>query len=171
MKKEFLKGFTMLLAIVAVAFATAVAAIAQERRSSSANTTNNLAAAIPFEFSVDYKTMPAGDYLVQTVATAGNGVLIQSVDGKTSALRPSESIERTQNRATARLVFHRYGQRYFLAEVWCGSDTAGRQLTKSSDELALENEHESNSSRSEQARTSYEIVEVAVVIQNLAKLR
>ncbi len=166
MKKEFLKGLTMLLAVVAVALASALVANAQSSAKS-----NNLVVVIPFEFSIDYKTMPAGDYLVQTVESAGNGVLVSSVDGKTSALRPSEAIERLENRAQARLVFHRYGQRYFLAEVWGGGDSTGRQLAKSRDELAFEREEESNSSSSERARTSYEIVEVAAVIPSLAKLR
>lgn len=166
MKKEFLKGLSMLLAIVVFAFVTAVAANGQ----SSAKAANHVLAVIPFEFSVDYKTMPAGEYVLQTVATAGNGLLIQSVDGNSSTLRPSEAIERLHDRANARLVFHRYGQRYFLAEVWSGGDTAGRQLTKSRDEIDLERE-ESNSSRSEQARGSYEIIEVAAVKQSLAKLR
>ncbi|HWN10696.1 MAG TPA: hypothetical protein VNO50_15765 [Pyrinomonadaceae bacterium] len=170
MKKEFLKGLTMLLAIVAVAFATAVAANAQVSRVASSETSNNLMAVIPFEFTLDYKTMPAGEYLVQTLGTAGNGLLIQSIDGKTSAFRPSEAIERERNRGNARLVFHRYGERYFLSQVWCGGDSAGRQLMKSRDELDLEREVASINSKSEQAQSSYEIIEVAA-IQNLAKLR
>lgn len=164
MKKEFLKGLTMLLGIVALAFVTAVASNAQ-----SANKADRLVANIPFEFSVDYKTMPAGEYSVQTVATAGDSLLIQSADGKTSALRPSEASERLK-KVTARLVFHRYGQRYFLAEVWSGGDAAGRKLMKSRDELDIERERASTISKSDLAQSSYEIVEV-LATQNLAKLR
>lgn len=175
MKKEFLKGLTMLLTIIAVAFVTAVAANAQVSRVASNETSSNLMAAIPFEFTLDYKTMPAGEYFLQTLGTAGNGLLIQSIDGKTSAFRPSEAIEGVRNqpvrnRGNARLVFHRYGERYFLAEVWCGGDSAGRQLMKSRDEQQLEREVASINSRSEQAQTSFERIEVAA-IQNLAKLR
>ena len=170
MKKEFLKGLTMLLAIVAIAFATAVAANAQVSRVAANETANNLMAVIPFEFTLDYKTMPAGEYLVQTLGTAGNGLLIQSIDGKTSAFRPSEALEQVRNRTNARLVFHRYGDRYFLSQVWCGGDSAGRQLMKSRDEIDLEREAARINSRSEQARSSYEVIEVAAR-QNLAKLR
>lgn len=168
MKKEFLKGITMLLSIVALAFATAVASSAQSSNK-SAKSAQQVIADIPFEFSIDYKTMPAGEYTVQTVATAGDALFIQSADGRTSALRPSEATERLQNNVAARLVFHRYGQRYFLAEVWTGGDAVGRRLTKSRDELAIESELASTISKSELAQSSYEAVEVQA-IQILAKL-
>lgn len=154
MKKELLKGVTMLLGIVVLAFVTAVAANAQSVNSAAKSSISRLVADIPFEFSVDYKTMPAGKYTLQTVSTASDALLIQSVDGKTSALRPSEAADRSQKIVPARLVFHRYGERYFLAEVWNG-DGFGRQLMKSGDELATERE--------------YETVEI-VATRNLAKL-
>ncbi|MBC8032032.1 MAG: hypothetical protein H7Z16_18255 [Pyrinomonadaceae bacterium] len=166
MKKRFLKSMTMLLAIVALAFITAVASNAQ----SASKSARQLVADIPFEFSIDYKTMPAGEYVVQTVATAGDGLLIQSADGKNSALRPSEATERLQKNVAARLVFHRYGQRYFLAEVWNGADKAGRQLMKSRDELAIERELANISSKSELAQSCYETVEV-LAKQTLAMIR
>jgi hypothetical protein len=78
MKKKFLKCLTMLLGIFAVAFVTAVASNAQSSNSAANKSARQLVADIPFEFSIDYKTMPAGEYVVQTVATAGDGLLIQS---------------------------------------------------------------------------------------------
>jgi hypothetical protein len=68
----------MLLGIFAVAFVTAVASNAQSSNSAANKSARQLVADIPFEFSIDYKTMPAGEYVVQTVATAGDGLLIQS---------------------------------------------------------------------------------------------
>jgi hypothetical protein len=75
-----------------------------------------------------------------------------------------------QKNAAARLVFHRYGQRYFLAEVWNGADKVGRQLMKSRDELAIERELASISSKSEMAQSCYETVEV-LAKQTLAMVR
>ena len=157
MKKELLKGFTMLMLIVVLALATAVA-------SANAQPANKLVADIPFEFSVDYKTMPAGEYSVQTVATAGDALMIQSADGKTTVLRPCEATERAGKKAAARLVFHRYGQRYFLAEVWNGAG-AGQQLMKSRSEHDIEQELASITSKSELAQKSYEIVEVLATVR------
>ena len=126
MKKELAKGITMLALIVTLALVTAVVSA----NAQSANN-NKVVANVPFEFSVGYKSMPAGEYSVQTIASDGNGLLIQSTDGKISALRLSDTTDTTpasKDRAHARLVFHRYGERYFLAEVWNGADNTGRVL-------------------------------------------
>jgi len=158
MKKELLKGFTMLMLIVVLALATAVA-------SANAQSSNKVVADIPFEFSVGYKTLPAGEYSVQTVTSAGNALMIQSADGKTSALRLSDATERMKNKAHARLVFHRYGERYFLAEVWNGIDKTGRQLLKSQEESAIEREFASISAKSETPKNTYETVEVLAALR------
>lgn len=161
MKKELLKGFTMLMLIVVLALATAVA-------SANAQSSNKVVADIPFGFSVGYKTMPAGEYSVQTVATAGDALMIQSGDAKISALRLSEATDRMKNKTHARLVFHRYGERYFLAEVWNGTDTSGRQLMKSLEERAIEQELAGIAAKSEQSetgQTTYETVEVVAVLR------
>jgi hypothetical protein len=158
MKKELLKGFTMLMLIVVLALATAVV-------SANAQPANKVVADIPFEFSVGYKALPAGEYAVKTVTTAGNGLIIQSADGNTSALRLSQETERMKDKTHARLVFHRYGERYFLAEVWNGVDRTGRQLLKSQEESAIEREFASISTKSETAKNSYETVEVLAALR------
>ena len=158
MNKELLKGFTMLMLIVVLALATAVA-------SANPQSVNSVVADIPFEFSVGYKTLPAGEYSVRTVTTAGDALMIQSADGKSSAVRLSEATERTKNKSHARLVFHRYGERYFLAEVWNGADRSGRQLLKSQEERAIERELASISAASATAKNTYETVEVIASIR------
>jgi len=134
MKREFLKGFTMLVLVVTLALTLAVVS------ANGQSTANRVVANVPFEFSVGYKTLPAGDYSVRSILSSGNGLLIQSTDGNISALRLSEATRSIKEKPKARLVFHRYGQRYFLAEVWNGVDNAGRQLTKSQEERALASE-------------------------------
>ena len=160
MKREFLKGFTMLVLIVTLALATAaVSANAQP-------TANRVVANVPFEFSVGYKTLPAGDYSVQSIVSC-DGLLIQSADGKVSALRLSDTTRQIKDKPKARLVFHRYGERYFLAEVWNDVEKAGRQLTKSQEERAIANELMLAAARENAHATKdiYEIVEVAAVLR------
>jgi hypothetical protein len=70
-----------------------------------------------------------------------------------------------KNKTPARLVFHRYGERYFLAEVWNGADRAGRQLLKSQEERAIEREFASISSNDATAKNTYERVEVAASLR------
>ena len=156
MKKELLKGFTMLLLVVVIALATAVA-------SANAQSAKNVVADIPFEFSVGYKTMPAGEYSVRSIVSAGDALMIQSADAKVTALRQSEATTKMKNNNHARLVFHRYGERYFLAEVWNGADSAGRQLLKSQEERTIESELASISSQGQTAKSTFEIVEVAAI--------
>jgi len=157
MKKELLKGFTMLMLVVALALATAVASV-------NAQSANRIAADIPFDFSVGYKIMPAGGYTVKPVS-ASNALMIQTADGTMAAVRLSDVTERAKNIPHARLVFHRYGERYFLAEVWNGFDKTGRQLLKSQEESSLESELASISAKSETAKNTYETVEVLAVLR------
>jgi hypothetical protein len=158
MKKELLKGFTMLALTAALTLATAVA-------SAKAQSANRIVADIPFDFSVGYKIMPAGGYTVKTVSPTGNALMIQTADGRMAAVRLSDKTERAKNIPHTRLVFHRYGERYFLAEVWNGFDKTGRQLLKSQEESSLENELASISAKSETAKNTYETVEVLAVLR------
>jgi hypothetical protein len=161
MKRQFLKGFTMLVLIVTIALATAVVS------ANAQSNANKVVADVPFEFSVGYKALPAGTYSVQSVVSAGDGLLIQSTDGKMSALRLSEATRRIKEKPQARLVFHRYGERYFLAEVWNGVDNTGRQLTKSQEERAIANELMLASAKenAHAANDIYEIVEVLALLR------
>jgi hypothetical protein len=158
MKKELLKGFTMLVLIVALALTTAVA-------SAKPQSANRVVADIPFEFSVGYKAMPAGEYSVRTVTTSNSGLLIQSADGKIAAVRLSDETERAKNTPHARLVFHRYGDRYFLAEVWNGMDRTGRQLLKSQEESAIEREFASIAATGDKTKSTYETIEVVAALR------
>lgn len=132
MKKEFIKGVTMVTIIVVFAVVTAVAANAQS--------SSKIVAHVPFDFSVGYKILPAGEYSVKAVAVGDSGLLIQSADEATTVLRLSQAIESGKKQTHARLVFHRYGERYFLAEVWNGVDRTGRQLLRSQEETGVEQE-------------------------------
>ena len=147
----------MLTLVVALATATAAA-------NSTPQSATRVIADIPFEFSVGYKTMAAGEYRIQIVNSANDAVLIQRADGKSSALRLSEATSTRKNKSHVRLVFHRYGERYFLAEVWNGSDT-GRALLKSQEEKAMERELASNATTSDAAKASFEIVEVVASLR------
>ena len=161
MKREFLKGSMMLVLIVTLALTTAVASANAQLNA------NKVVADVPFEFSVGYKALPAGTYSVQSIVRAGDRLLIQSTDGKISALRLSEATQRIKERPQARLVFHRYGERYFLAEVWNGIDNTGRQLKKSQEERAIADELMLASAKenAHAANDIYEIVEVLALLR------
>jgi hypothetical protein len=84
---------------------------------------------VPFAFGVQDQSLPAGQYLVFTV-TPERSIRIVSANGKHSAIvntLPNYAKEPSSN---SRLVFHRYGNEYFLAEVWtAGQDVARNPLS------------------------------------------
>ncbi len=158
MKKEILKGFTMLVLIVMLALATAVV-------SANAQSSNRVVAEIPFEFVVGNKALPSGQYTLTEGSSDGSALIIQSADTKNSVVRLTNSIEPRRNKTHARLMFHRYGERYFLAEVWSGANSTGRELTKSRQERAIERELASISSKRGVAQSTYELVEVVAALR------
>ena len=153
MKKQLVKGITMLTMIVAIAFATAVV-------SAQAQSAKTVISHIPFEFVVADQTLPAGEYRVNR--SIGNALKIST--GDAAAFRLTNEIEPSKDRR-ARLVFHRYGNQYFLAEVWTGAGEAGRQLLKSRQERAIEREMSTLASKLEQGECGPVLVEVAAVLR------
>lgn len=83
---------------------------------------------VPFNFMAGAKTLPAGEYRIQTERP--NLVLIQSRDSKSNTNLTAHSAQDTQMNGVAVLRFNRYGDRYFLSQVWTGSDQ-GQELSKS----------------------------------------
>jgi hypothetical protein len=80
---------------------------------------------VPFAFAVEDHSLPAGEYLVLTV-TPERSIRIVSADGKYSAIVNTLPNYAKSPSETSRLVFHRYGDEYFLTQVWTGSQNVAR---------------------------------------------
>jgi hypothetical protein len=158
MQKHILKGITMLMLVGAVVLMAALV-------SAHAQTPVAVVADIPFEFGVGGKTLGAGEYSVREFTTSGNALLIRSRDSKNAAVRLTNPIEKRDSAQQSKLIFHRYGQRYFLSEVWTVGERTGRQLHKSAEERAMERQLAAIPSKSELARSSYEIVEIVAMVR------
>jgi hypothetical protein len=93
-----------------------------------------LLAKIPFAFEAGNKTLPAGQYQIESVPT-GDGTLhrIRRVDGDGQIVVSSIAVASRDGKSAPKLVFHRYGGSYFLAQIWNG-DGRGRQLFESKQE-------------------------------------
>jgi hypothetical protein len=155
MAKQIIKGLTMLLLIVTVAFVTAVASANGQSRHDVAK--------IPFEFVVGDKTMPSGKYDVTAISGTGAVLRIQNTEQNQSVLRLTNTITHGSPADKGKLVFRRYSNQYFLAEVWSAGDTSGRQLMKSKQERTIERELASIPAKGEWAQSGYELVEIAAV--------
>ena len=122
--------------------------------SSSLYAQDKAVANIPFAFSILDKTMPAGQYTVQHASIDRPGLIVfQNVaDGHSAAvLAPSSAASySTKDKADAKLIFHRYGDRYFFSEVWSsnGSLCGKAQPTK------LERETKSSGSNDQMVAVS-----------------
>ena len=80
---------------------------------------------IPFAFSAENHSLPEGEYLVLTV-TPERSIRIVSADGKHTAIVNTLPNYAKSPSESSRLVFHRYGNEYFLAQVW----TAGQNVAR-----------------------------------------
>lgn len=89
-------------------------------------------ATVPFDFTVENQLLRAGDYRVMINGPAM--LRIARIDGPDVAGIMTECIRGSEDLAP-RLVFHRYGERYFLAEAWVGELGVGHQLYASPAEL------------------------------------
>ncbi len=93
-----------------------------------AQSATKLTANIPFEFMAGTATMPAGQYEV-TFGYAPSAVSIGTADHHNMIALLVNPVAGGNLNAPAKMVFHRYGDRYFLAQVWT-REARGVQLPK-----------------------------------------
>jgi hypothetical protein len=96
----------------------------------SAQLTMPLTANIPFEFMVGGKTLPAGEYIVSPETTK-SVLRIRNDDTNEGALVLTNSAETLNYSDQAKLIFHRYGNQYFLWEIWAPGANVGYEVPKS----------------------------------------
>ena len=132
MARQIAKGLTMLMLLLTMALVTAVA-------TANGQSQHKLNARIPFEFIVGDKTLAAGQYEVNAVGITQEALAIRGRESNDAVIRLTMTREPKENKP-ARLVFHRYGNTYFLSEVWEGGDGVGRQLKESAQEKGMKRE-------------------------------
>jgi len=77
---------------------------------------NGVRATVPFEFNVGDKLLPPGTYTIQQGSS--HVIVIRSQNKPISTL---SIVHQSDHRAanSGKLLFHRYGDRYFLSEILC----------------------------------------------------
>lgn len=118
---------------------------------------------IPFDFTVGDKTLAAGKYSIGRTQRSDDLVLsVADVRGRTKALRLTNAAVTTHPKAKATLVFHRYGNQYFLFQVWPANGNTGRQFPESSQERA---QRQIGKNSGGAPNMQYETVTVEAVLQ------
>lgn len=105
----------------------------------------SLRATIPFDFSVRGKILPAGDYEIKRITDGPEGLIISSLtDTHDRAIFQTLPVEAKTALSNAEIVFRKYGDSYFLSEVFNGGEQTGRELLPSRQERSLRREMASN---------------------------
>ncbi len=85
---------------------------------------------IPFDFTVNNRTLSAGRYLVETASSNGMDILrVRSATNASSVIFLTHSVQSSTAPDTGKLIFNRYGNQYFLSQVWTlGNRIGGEAL-------------------------------------------
>jgi hypothetical protein len=95
-------------------------------------------AKIPFDFSVNDKTFPAGVYSVTRVNPEKIMLRLNSEDGGEAIHILTVPLQANESPKTAKLIFNRYEETYFLSQIWESGETQGHKLLKSRTERSVE---------------------------------
>jgi hypothetical protein len=128
MKTQILKSFML-------TFIVGMALILMSATESNARVGITMRIKIPFDYTIGNKILPAGKY---EVGKLSDGLFrIGSEDGKHAILTQSMCSVESRGNSLVKMVFHRYGDEYFLSQIFLGS-TTGAQLHKSKAERKAE---------------------------------
>lgn len=127
MKRQAYKIFTLMALFLLL---TAVSAQAQSR--------GTIEVQIPFDFIAGETHLPAGTYSIKQISRGDEkALLVRSQDAKAAAVILTNPVQASTEQHQARLIFHKYGERYFLSQVWTPEGSAGRELYESKAERQL----------------------------------
>jgi len=133
-----MKQITALALFLAATIITAGKAIAQDYA---------VRATIPFSFTVNGKVLPAGNYTIGTDVTSPRILKISDRTQHANALAVAMQAEEQKHKVN-QLVFHKYGDQYFLCEIRSEQSSLNVQLPTTKQE--------------KQARTETQIAGLAV---------
>ncbi|MCL6506603.1 MAG: hypothetical protein K6T59_06230 [Bryobacteraceae bacterium] len=97
-----------------------------------------LEAEIPFSFEAGKSVLPPGQYRVAAGPSQGVMELACHQDSKARIFVSTNAVRSPETVGEGKLVFQRYGNRYFLRQIWIVGTDTGRELmiSKAEKELA-----------------------------------
>lgn len=119
MKILNIKSFVLSLFFAIIAIFSSNAVFAQS---------NNSSVEIPFEFHIGNEIVSAGKYELRRISP--NTFLLINDSVKILAQTPL-MLDDKKSAAAEKLVFNRYGNEYFLRQIFTGSNSVGRGLYES----------------------------------------
>ena len=129
MKKQIMRIAALTLFVTTLAVASAHA------QSSS----SNQLVTIPFDFYVGAEKLPAGQYLV-SAESSRTAMRIQRRDQSPGAYFSIRPVEGRKIQNQSKVVFHKYGEDYFLAQIWTAGRASGQELNRAERQRRLDRE-------------------------------
>jgi hypothetical protein len=96
-------------------------------------------ASVPFDFSLEQQSMPAGAYEISSLSD--NVLVVRNLDTREARLLiASMRVQASEGSDAphAKLVFHKYGDQYFLCQIWGGQSRIGIALPESKREKEVQ---------------------------------
>jgi hypothetical protein len=121
------RGRQLLLSLVALFFAVTI-----YPSKAHAQIVGELEVNIPFQFHAGDAKLPAGKYFIHVLENSDLKFMeIASADGSASALFGVHNAEANSAPAKSELIFNKYGNRYFLANVFQEGNPDGSTVEES----------------------------------------
>jgi hypothetical protein len=112
-----------------------MAVIGSAALTTKAQSTFRVRANVPFDFIVGSKTLPAGKIAAREMTTGSGALAISNLDKSQHAIRIAHAVTSSKDTDRGKLVFRKYGNHYYLAQVWIPGYN-GLELNKSKSERA-----------------------------------
>jgi len=123
------------LLIAVMSFVLSISGLTTAR----AQVVDTVEADIPFGFTINDTTMPAGEYTIKRVSAENpNVMVISSKEGHRNELFVVNSAQAKSEPQQTELLFDRVGDQYFLSEIFESWDVNGVKLPKPRSERKLE---------------------------------
>ena len=96
-------------------------------------------AKIPFDFSVGDKKLAAGEYTFRRLSGSSDNrmMFVSGVDSSAHLFQPTFGTQVLTPKNESSLVFHKYGDQYFLEQIWSIGELEGTQVSESRSERAI----------------------------------
>jgi hypothetical protein len=93
---------------------------------------------IPFSFTVCKEQLPAGKYRIEPFSRANPSIMLfRSEDNRSVEIVCTRDVQGTKLSGKGKLIFNRYGNQYFLSELWFPGERTGSEVLKSEREEML----------------------------------
>jgi hypothetical protein len=92
---------------------------------------------VPFEFVVGSKVVPSGEWIVQPASVDTNSLMIRNIGAAVGMFSAASLRDAKEVAGNYALVFHRYGNSYFLSGVKIAGTRTGYRLPQSKAEAEM----------------------------------